>query len=586
MKARAANGLMRYRTVVKPLKSSFSRGQGTSVVTPEERMSLPEIVAYLKQRPNDRFMDDYLAQTVGKMGEPGVRQAVELFKSDPSLALFGVLARTNCERFPIALEALETLDKQRVAEMFANHPRSDVRALQKGEFFVMEGKWVAAFDRNRDHHVPLGETGNLQLPICSDMLPALLMEIRSVDEFDHSPASEFSKLTGTGLRAVLPHETLGRVMPLLTKIGGGKTELMQFPSNGTANALLLGKKHLIVNSGRHHYSVSGGMHASGKGLTEATALVSAVMEYIERYSAGGGVGENWPGGYAAGLSLKRAPFSELDQALDPAEMNLGYAYEDQPLYWVRGEMRSKKREGETLVPAQIVFEGLNLDEHVVFAGSSTGLASGNTMLEAKLHALLEVIERDGDFNMFYHPDRTFVLEAEDARIKKILDAYRQKGLTVQILDLTTEFGVPTYRAFVQIHGQMLSGSGAHLSGHIAAFRAICELNTKAFVFEMKNKGFKPEEQQQAGKETRKFEELPTYSTANLESDLSLLETMLIANGLEVFYVDLTREELGISVVRAIVPGLDVPSIISGRQVRHFMQQYQPEFLASLRQENH
>ncbi len=48
-----------------------------------------------------------------------------------------------------------------------------------------------------------------------------------------------------------------------------------------------------------------------------------------------------------------------------------------------------------LIPAQFVFLFCNLDEQNLFSAlGSTGLASGNTMAEAKVSALTEVIERD------------------------------------------------------------------------------------------------------------------------------------------------------------------------------------------------
>ena len=44
--------------------------------------------------------------------------------------------------------------------------------------------------------------------------------------------------------------------------------------------------------------------------------------------------------------------------------------------------------------------------------------------------------------------------------------------------MTTEFGVPVYRAFVTNGKTVLSGSGAHLDSGIAVIRAVCELLPK------------------------------------------------------------------------------------------------------------
>jgi ribosomal protein S12 methylthiotransferase accessory factor YcaO len=54
-----------------------------------------------------------------------------------------------------------------------------------------------------------------------------------------------------------------------------------------------------------------------------------------------------------------------------------------------------------------------------------------------------------------------------------------------------------------------------------------------------------------------LEKLPDYSSGNAARDLNLIETLLDSNGFRPIYVDLTRKDLGIPVVRAIVPGMEL-----------------------------
>ena len=54
-----------------------------------------------------------------------------------------------------------------------------------------------------------------------------------------------------------------------------------------------------------------------------------------------------------------------------------------------------------------------------------------------------------------------------------------------------------------------------------------------------------------------LENLPDYATGDAETDLALLETLLTRNGYRIVYVDLTRKDTGIPVVRAIIPGLEI-----------------------------
>jgi ribosomal protein S12 methylthiotransferase accessory factor YcaO len=57
--------------------------------------------------------------------------------------------------------------------------------------------------------------------------------------------------------------------------------------------------------------------------------------------------------------------------------------------------------------------------------------------------------------------------------------------------------------------------------------------------------------------TRKLESLPDYATGHAAGDLALLEAVLTANGFEPIYIDLTREDVGLPVVKALVPGLEL-----------------------------
>jgi ribosomal protein S12 methylthiotransferase accessory factor YcaO len=54
-----------------------------------------------------------------------------------------------------------------------------------------------------------------------------------------------------------------------------------------------------------------------------------------------------------------------------------------------------------------------------------------------------------------------------------------------------------------------------------------------------------------------LEALPDYDRGDWAQNLALLERLLLANGYEPVYVDLTRADLGLPVVRAIVPGMEL-----------------------------
>ena len=78
---------------------------------------------------------------------------------------------------------------------------------------------------------------------------------------------------------------------------------------------------------------------------------------------------------------------------------------------------------------------------------------------------------------------------------------------------------------------------------------------------------------------RRLEDLPDYSTGSAEGDVMILENTLMANGYRPAYADLTRKDLSIPAVRAIVPGLEIVSDfdqysrVSPRLFRNYLAMY-------------
>src|SRR5829696_5762387 len=131
-------------------------------------------------------------------------------------------------------------------------------------------------------------------------------------------------------------------------------------------------------------SLSGGQ---GKGVTDAAARASAVMETIETWHAE----RVAPGELASFAALGRG------KALDPLELDpgpdLGGWDVDQPLRWLVGE--DLLGGPDVFVPRQAMDLDLTeLSSPRFLAGSTNGLASGNQYQEALVHGLYELIERD------------------------------------------------------------------------------------------------------------------------------------------------------------------------------------------------
>ncbi|MBW2107422.1 MAG: YcaO-like family protein [Deltaproteobacteria bacterium] len=371
-------------------------------------------------------------------------------------------------------------------------------------------------------------------------------------------------------------QTCRRVLARLERLGVPLGRLTQHPAGFSPFSLQMSWPfHVCVNMGRNHYELCGLQTSYGKGLAPEAARVSCLMEVAERISSWASFQKDRALCYKHGHTLVHGRFQEVNTAASPAlnpnELRLEVPYNNEPLYWIRGHRRGPSGTHSILLPAQLVFLFCNLDEICLTSGlSSTGLAAGNTLDQAKLHALLEVIERDAERLIPFVPERCFMLEPKGPGVRGLLDRAQAQSVAVQFLDLTTEFGVPCYKAFLQgPNGNVLKGCAAHLNGARAAVSALLELPYHASWFRPAPcpKGLK----------TLRPSDLPNYSTGSTSGDLERLERLLIENGFYPVYVDLTRSDLDIPVVKALVPGLEMSaeldpfSSLSLRQFAHFVK---------------
>ena len=363
-------------------------------------------------------------------------------------------------------------------------------------------------------------------------------------------------------------ETYLRAMDALMESGVVDGPEMRHEASLSPIALLRGwQVDIAVQSGAVRHTLKGKATAYGRGLSLAAARASYAMEIVERASAyvSAGPCNSGKGAEAcAGMVLNRkfdlpltvARFSELVEqgraALDPNLLPLEAPYQNAPLHWLAA---SDVSGSPVLVPAQAVFLFCNLDEQALFlAGGSTGLASGNMMDEAVVAALTEVAERDAEATTPYSRTRCFTLRSNDKLVQSLLDDYAACGIRVQFQDLTTELGLPVYQCFVTGRdGSVARATGANLCGARAALAALTE--TPWPYSTSQGKPPHPSGSGLAGLPVRVLEDLPDYSLPSPRANRRLLESVLAAHGRSPLYVDLTRKDFDIPVVRAIVPGL-------------------------------
>ena len=336
---------------------------------------------------------------------------------------------------------------------------------------------------------------------------------------------------------------------------------------------------ITVEDGRNRWQLSGTQTGYGRGINISQGRISCLMEIVERYSAFASVQSGRVLGYENDYPIIKGSYEDLVkngiEALYPNDMCLEVPYQDQELLWIRAERVNEKGTRPIYVPAQMVFLFSNLDEISLTSGlSSNGLAAGTTMEAARLSALLEVIERDAEKVVPYTREHSFLLRSDDMKVSDILDSCSEKGIQIQFLDITPETGIPCYKAFIQgPGGVILKGAGASLDGKRAVLSAMTEIPYPyPYWF-----GSMPAPE---GIGDMQYEDLPDYSSGSPSKDLQLLERLLIVNGYTPVYVDLTRKDLGIPVVKAMIPGLEIMTVLdrfsplSLRQFGHYLRRSQ------------
>lgn len=224
---------------------------------------------------------------------------------------------------------------------------------------------------------------------------------------------------------------------------------------------------------------------SGKGSTENQARISAMMEGFERCLAErNGLNTDVSEDIKAGHIIESYEnIKESDRSvINPQSLLLPENYDFQALIeWIEGWDLFKNE--ATLVPANSVYHPYDAPGRTakLFRSNTNGLAAGNTIEEAILHGLLEVIERDAlsiaEFKR--DPGRELILTEEDGENYKTLNKFIDNEVDVKLWALNHDTDITTVVAVtddirLKDAALLVMGAGAHLKPEIAVRRALTE----------------------------------------------------------------------------------------------------------------
>jgi ribosomal protein S12 methylthiotransferase accessory factor len=401
-----------------------------------------------------------------------------------------------------------------------------------------------------------------------------------------------------GHRVVGPEETLARNGHHVSPITGAVPLLEQAAPDGD------GVLHVYVagsNSARPSRTL-GQLRRdlrtmnSGKGTGDTQARASALCEGLERYS----------GVFRGDEPRRRARQTELGSAAVPLNDCLLFSerqYRERdtrnagtsrfsfipvpfdPAEEVEWSPVWSLTRGEVcyLPTAFCYYDYPQSEERTYCIACSNGCAAGNTLEEAILQGLLELVERDGVALWWYNRVRRPGVDLAtfgEPYLERLRAFLQEHGREFWVLDLTADLGIPVFASITRrtdgLPEQIVPGFGAHLDPKIALLRAVTEMN------QMLSSPLLGPREKEADKERVDLDTahwLDTATTANqpyllpaeglsrtadsyartwaddLADDVRACQTLLERAGMEVLVLDQTRPEVGLPVAKVIVPGL-------------------------------
>ncbi|MYA30920.1 MAG: TOMM precursor leader peptide-binding protein [Gammaproteobacteria bacterium] len=412
-----------------------------------------------------------------------------------------------------------------------------------------------------------------------------------------------------GARTVAPEATLAKYRHLVSPISGVVTWLKR--TTDEADSWLhvywagsnLGMRSRTLSSLRRSLRSK----SAGKGSTREQSEVSALCEALERYS-----------GCLHGDEIRArrrfTDFSDDDEAIHPNDAQLfsdtqldnaesinakGHPYNivpprmdpDAELDWT--PVWSFTQQRHRYLPTSMLYS-MAPEQRAAgdLIADSNGCAAGNTLEEAILQGFYELAERDAFAIWWYNRLKAPAVDLasfDDEYLATAAGYYARFERDLWMLDVTSDIGIPAFVALSRRPDaeteDIIYGAGAHADPRIAALRAVCELNQcLTWLPRPGSRDGRPMIDDPLAlwwwktarladcswlapaedAPLRKASHYRVIETADMREDVEYCRTRVEAGGMEFLVLDQTRPDIGMPVVRVIVPGL-----------RHFWERLAP-----------
>lgn len=333
----------------------------------------------------------------------------------------------------------------------------------------------------------------------------------------------------------------------------------------------------------------------GKGITKDHAKASAMMEGFERYSA---EKQDCDETIIANLD----EISDFGNYIDPISLNLPKDFKKQDINQMQLEWSLSKdiiSGDDYYIPTNAIYHPYIHDNQVqsLFKSNTNGLASGNILEESILHGMLEVIERDA-WSIFELTHKNYAQidldSIESETVNDVVEKFESKGIKIKLMDFTADVKIPTIAAsaddtITKDAGLLTLGMGTHLDPEVATLRALTEVaqSRATQINGAREDTVRADFAREAGYERMKrinkyyfreedekikLSDIENKSTSSITKDIEIVKDELMANDIDkILYVDLTRPELDVSVVRIIIPEMELYALDPSRAGYRFLK---------------
>jgi oxazoline/thiazoline synthase len=406
--------------------------------------------------------------------------------------------------------------------------------------------------------------------------------------------------TDGGHRCVFPEETLKRYGHHISPITGVVRELKQLSHglNGLTPTYAASHHYSSLSDDLNALRQNIGGRSAGKGKSDIQARVSGLCEAIERYS-----------GVFQGDEIRhKASYQNLrNQSIHPNScMNFSQEQYKQRQEWNAScpsffqqvpEPFDEEREIEwtpiwslthqdfKYLPTAYCYYGYPKLPKPYCWADSNGCAAGNTLEEAILQGFMELVERDSVALWWYNRVRRPKVDLDsfdEPYFQTVKDYYQRIDREIWVLDLTSDLDIPVFAAISRRTDREVEditfGFGAHFDPKVAMLRAMTEINQSLPSVVSANPDGSTRYPRSTDRlaidwwQTAKLEnqpylmphrdlltkvytDYPQMCSDNLREDVTHCQHIVEEKGMEMLVLEQTRPDIGLKVVKAIVPGL-------------------------------